>query len=120
VVKTPEKTGGNRIPKITKSLNTIIAVVLIILGIYHFTQPNAAWRSGTLESVFAISLLTAAYLVSPTVAIVINSCAAVMMVALGMRHSAIGGGWLSGSIELLFAVILIVSTVIIYKKDNNK
>jgi hypothetical protein len=114
-MKTSEKQTGSRVPKIPKYLNTGMAVVLITLGIYHYTQPNAAWRSGTIESIFAVSLLTAAYLVSPAVAVVINSCVAVVMVGLGIRHIAIGGGWVSGSIELLFAAILIASIVMIKK-----
>jgi hypothetical protein len=115
-MKIPEKHTGNRIPKTARYINTAMAVVLIILGIYHYTQPNAAWRSGTTESLCAILLLTAAYLVSPLVAVVINSCAAVVMAGFGIRHAAIGGGWVSGSIELLFAAILVATSVMIHKK----
>jgi hypothetical protein len=114
-MKTSEKPTGSRVPKIARYLNNVMAFVLIVLGIYHFTQPNAAWRSGTLESVTAISLLTAAYLVPPLAAIVINCCLAVIMTGLGIRHIAIGGGWVSGSIELLFAAAIVVSSIIIYK-----
>jgi hypothetical protein len=115
-MKTSEKPAGGRIPRIARYLNTAMAFVLIVLGIYHFTQPNAAWRSGTLESITAILLLAAAYVVPPVGAIVINCCLAVLMTGLGIRHAVIGGGWVSGSIELLFAVALVISSVIIYKK----
>jgi hypothetical protein len=114
------KTTINHIPKITSYLNSVMALVLIILGIYHFTQPNAAWRSGTLESLFAILLLTAAWLASPSVAVIMNACVAAVMAGLGIRHVAIGGGWVSGSIELLFAAVLVTSIVIICKKTNVK
>jgi hypothetical protein len=110
------KSHGNSIPKIVKYLNTAMAVILIILGIYHYTQPDAAWRSGTVESISAIMLLMAAYLVSPVAAIVINSCVAAVMAGFGIRHAAIGGGWVSGSIELLFAAILVTVAVIIYRR----
>ncbi len=114
-----EKQSGMRVPKIARYVNTAIAFVLIVLGIYHFTQPNAAWRSGTMESIVALSLLTAAYLVSPKVAVIINVVIAILMLPLGIRHVAIGGGWVSGTIELLFACILIVVAVIINKNKKN-
>ena len=85
------KTAANRIPKISMYLKTGMAVVLIILGIYHFTQPNAAWRSGTLESIFAVSLLAAAYLVSPATAVIINFIIAILMASLGIRPPLLAG-----------------------------
>lgn len=103
------------IPKIARYLNTAMAVVLYVLGIYHYTQPNAAWRSGTIETVTASLLLVAAYFASSVVAMVINFSFTVILVALGIRHAAIGGGWVSGTVELLFAVILFTNAVIIYK-----
>jgi hypothetical protein len=115
-MKNSEKKTGNHMPKIGRYLNTAMAVVLIILGIYHYTQPNAAWRSGTVESISAIMLLVAAYLVSPVAAIVINSCVAIVIAGFGIRHAVIGGGWVSGSIELLFAALLVTVNVIIFKK----
>jgi multisubunit Na+/H+ antiporter MnhB subunit len=118
-MKTPEKHAGNRLPKIARCINTAMAVVLFILAMYHYTQPNAAWRSGTVESLCAILLLAAAYLVSPLVTAVINAGVAVVMVGFGIRHAVIGGGWVSGSIELLFAAILITIAVVIYKKRTN-
>lgn len=89
-----------------------MAGVLLILSGYHYTQPNAAWLSGTAELILASSLLTAAYLASPLIAIVINLVVAFLMTGLGIRHAAIGGGWVSGSIELTFAAILVVIAVI--------
>ncbi len=111
------------IPKIARCLNTAMAVVLYGIGIYHYTQPNAAWRSGTIETVTASLLLVSAYLVSSLPAIIIDLCFAAMLVVLGIRHAAIGGGWVSGSVELLFAVTLISNAVIINrsrkKPENN-
>jgi hypothetical protein len=107
------KTG---IPKTARYLNTGMAVVLIGLGAYHYTQPNAAWRSGTIESVTALMLITAAYAVPPKAAMVINAVVAAVMLGLGIRHLSIGGGWLSGSIEIVFTGLLIFSAVTIYKK----
>jgi hypothetical protein len=104
-----------RVPMAVRLINTAIALVLVGLGIYHYTQPDAAWRSGTIESVSAILLLTAAYLVSRVKAMVINLVIAVGITVLGVRHVAIGGGWKSGTTELFFAVLLAVAAVIIYR-----
>ena len=106
------------IPKAARYINTLIAVALLGFGAYHYTQPNAAWRSGTIESVTALSLLVAAYLAPLKAAIIINCVFAGIILALGIRHIAIGGGWVSGSIEEIFAVLLIISGVIIYKKGK--
>ena len=103
------------VPKVARYLNTAMAVALYGLGIYHYTQPNAAWRSGTIEVVTASLLLVAAYLVSNIAAMAINFCFAAILIALGIRHAAIGGGWVSGTIEMLFAVILIMTALIINK-----
>jgi hypothetical protein len=119
VMNTSKKPAASQIPKVFRCLNTGMAVILLILGIYHYTQPNAAWRSGTVESLSALLLLAAAWLVSPVVAAVINGCIAVVMAGFGIRHAAIGGGWVSGSIELLFAALLVVSSVTIYRKRRS-
>jgi hypothetical protein len=109
------KTPFNRIPKIPRYFNTAMAIVLYALGIYHYTQPNAAWRSGTIETVTATCLLIAAYLVPVRVAIAINVIFALGITALGIRHLSFGGGYISGTIELVFAVCLIIGSFI-----NNK
>jgi uncharacterized membrane protein len=104
-----------RVPIPARILNTLIALVLCILGIYHFTQPNQAWRSGTTELTTAALLLVAGYLVSRGKAIVINLVVAVVVMIAGIRHLIHGGGWRSGTAELFFVVLLVVVAVIIYK-----
>lgn len=118
-VNSISKTKSN-IPKTARYLNTAMAVVLLGFGAYHYTQPNAAWRSGTIESITALLLLAAAYAVSPKAAIVINAVLAAVLLALGIRHLAIGGGWVSGSIEMVFTVLLLIAASIIYKKTKLK
>ena len=110
----------NRLPKISRYLNTAMAVVLYALGIYHYTRPNAAWRSGTIETITATSLLIAAYLVPPRIAMVINIVFALGITALGIRHISLGGGYVSGSIELIFAIVLIWSAVLFNKQRKSK
>jgi len=107
------------IPRVAKGINTAIAVVLLGLSIYHYTQPNQAWRSGTTELVCALLLLTAAYLVSHMKAMVINLIVAVPVVALGIRHFISVTGWRSGIAELCFAVLLIIVAYTI-NKDRSK
>jgi hypothetical protein len=111
---------NNLISKTPRYLNTAMAVVLYGLGIYHYTQPDAAWRSGTIETLTATSLLVAAFLVPPGIAIVINVVFAIGIIALGIRHISFGGGYVSGSIELIFAVLLIWSAVLISKQRKSK
>ena len=103
------------IPLAVRRINTAIAIVLFGISIYHFTQPNEAWRSGTTELVSAILLLTAAYLVSHLKAMVTNLVVAVGISGLGVRHLIHGGGWGSGITELLFAVLLIAVASMIYR-----
>jgi hypothetical protein len=105
----------SNIPKTARYLNTAMAGILIVLGIYHYTQPNAAWRSGTIESITAVLLLAAAYEVSNKAARVINIVLAGVLLSLGIRHLAIGGGWVSGSIEIVFAALLVFGAAIMYK-----
>ena len=107
------------VPLLAKGINTAIALVLLGLSIYHFTQPNQAWRSGTTELVCAVSLLTAAYLVPHVIAMVINLVVAVPVVGLGVRHFISTAGWRSGIAELFLAVLLIVVAYIVYK-DRKK
>jgi len=107
------------IPRVAKGINTAIAAVLCGLSIYHFTQPNQAWRSGTTELVCAVLLLTAAYLVSHVKAMIINLIVAVPVVSLGIRHLISVTGWRSGLAELFFAVLLVVVVYIVYR-DRKK
>jgi hypothetical protein len=119
-VKSFKRRFTPRIPKAARYINTGMAVVLIGFGAYHYTQPNAAWRSGTIESVSALALLAAAYLVPPKAAVIINGVLAFLLLALGIRHIAIGGGWVSGSIELVFTCLLVFVAVMISKKHTTK
>ena len=107
------------IPRAARLINTLIAVVLCGLSIYHFTQPNEAWRSGITELVGALLLLAAAYCVSHKKAIVINLVAASGISVLGIRHLIHGEGWRAGITELLFVVLLVVAASMIYR-DREK
>jgi hypothetical protein len=107
-----------RIPKIPRYLNTVMAFLLYILGIYHYTQPNAAWRSGTIETITATFLLIAAYLLTSTGYIVTNVVFALIIAALGIRHVSFGGGWFSGITELIFAILLVIGALITKKKKT--
>lgn len=112
--------SGIALPKTIRVLNTGMAVVLYGLGIYHFTQPNAAWRSGTIETVTATCLLIAACLVPPRVAVIIDIVFALAITALGIRHISFGGGYVSGTIELIFAASLVYCAVLISKNLKSK
>ena len=100
----------SRIPRVAILIDTAIAVIFCGTGLYHFTQPNQAWRSGTIEVVCAALLITAAYLVDRTKAMVIQVGVLVGICALGIRHLTIGGGWRSGITELFLAVLLVAVT----------
>ena len=108
------------IPKSGMLIDTVIALIFLGLGIYHFTQPDQAWRSGTIEVLFAALLLTAAYLVHWTKAMVINLIVAVIICPLGIRHLTHGGGWRSGITELFIAVVLTLVAYIIYRHRGVK
>jgi hypothetical protein len=107
------------IPRAARRINTSIAIVLCGIGIFHLTQLNDVWRSGTIELVSAILLLAAAYSVSHVKAIIINLVVAAGMSALGVRHLIHGGGWRSGVTELLFAVLLVAAAKMIHR-DRGK
>jgi hypothetical protein len=107
------------VPVIARGINTAIVAVLLGLSVYHYTQPNAAWRSGTTELVCALLLLTAAYFVSHIVATVINLFVAIPVIALGIRHLTSVKGWRSGIAELCFAVLLIIVAYLI-NRDRKK
>jgi len=109
-----------RIPRSAILIDTIIAVIIFGFGIYHFTQPNQAWRSGITEVVYATLLITAAYLVHWPKTMVINLMAAVLSLGLGVRHLIHGGGWKSGTTELFMAIVLILVAYVIYKHSEIK
>jgi hypothetical protein len=96
-----------RISRVAILIDTAIAVILCGTGIYHFTQPNQAWRSGTIEEVCASALMAAACLLGRTKAMLIQVAVAMGIGALGIRHLIIGGGWRSGITELFLAVVLV-------------
>src|SRR5512137_1987649 len=98
------------IPRVAILVDTAIAVIFCGTGIYHFTQPNQAWRSGTIEVVCASALMAAACLLGRTKAMLIQVAVALGIGALGIRHLIIGGGWRSGITELLLAVVLVAVT----------
>jgi hypothetical protein len=100
--------------RLARYINTGIAVVLTGLSIYHYTQPNQAWRSGTAEICSAAVLIAAAYLFPRMIAMAANILVAIVACGLGIRHLIHGGGWRSGTVELLFAVLLVVVAVMIY------
>ena len=105
----------NRIPPSAIFIDNAVSIVLCGLGIYHFTQPHQAWRSGIIELLCSMLLLTAAYRVSRAKAVVINLIVAVPIFSLGIRHLIHGGGWLSGITELFFAALLITAANIIHR-----
>lgn len=97
-----------------------MSIGLYAFGIYHFTQPDAAWRSGTMETVTATCLLAAAYLLPLKAAVVIHFVFAVMLAGLGIRHAIHGQGYISGAAELIFAAALVYGAVVILKTLKNQ
>jgi hypothetical protein len=106
---------GANIPKAARVINSLIALVSVMLGVYHLTQPEGAWRSGLIEIACAILLIISAYILTPLKAISTNLVIAAGFSALGVRHVIHGGGWRSGFTELAFAVLLIIAASIICK-----
>ena len=109
-----------RIPTRALLIDTIIAVVLFGLSIYHFTQPDQAWRSGMIELFSVILLITAAFFVSCMKSTVIYLIDAPASIVLGIYHLTHGGGWRSGITDLLFAVLLMANAYIIIRADGEK
>jgi hypothetical protein len=107
----------SRIPRVAILIDTAIAVIFCGTGIFHFTQPNQAWRSGTIEVVCASALMAAAWLLGRTKAMLIQVAVALGIGALAIRHLTIGGGWRSGVTELLLAVLLVAVTGITYRRE---
>ena len=116
----PTLTRYRRIPTELLLADVAIAAVLSILAIYHFTQPDQAWRSGSMELFCVALLLTAAYLVSPMKAAAIHLLVAVFAVTLGSYHLTHGGGWKSGIAELLFAAFFIAAAFIIFHDNKER
>lgn len=104
----------NRIPRVATLIDTATAVVFCGTGLYHFTQPHQAWRSGTIEVVCAALLVTAAYVLDRTKAMIIQVGVLVGICALGIRHLVIGGGWRSGVTELFLAIVLVAVTGMVH------
>lgn len=115
------KKPGNhaRVPGIAQALDSAIALVLLALSIYHFTQPGRAWRSGITELVCFAALLAAAFLVPRVFAIALNLAMAVVVAGLGVRHLISVKGWRSGIVELFFVLLLLAVAYIIYR-DKGK
>jgi len=109
-----------RIPHSAVLINTTIAIIVSGLGIYHFTQPEGAWRSGITEVLCAALLLTAAYLVNWPKALLINLIVAAVSFGIGIRHLSHGGGWKSGVTELFLTVVLIAVAGIIYRHRKTR
>ena len=109
-IASSSSSGRSRILRVAILIDTAIAVIFSGTGIYHFTQPTQAWRSGTIEVVYASALMAAACLLGRTKAILIQVAVAVGIGALGIRHLIIGGGWRSGITELFLAVVLVAVT----------
>ena len=118
-IESPGRDKCNRIPRVAMLIDTAIAIVFCGIGSYHFTQPNQAWRSGTIEVVCAALLIIAAYLVDRTKAMVINLVVAVPICGIAIRHLIHGGGWRSGITELLLAIVLVVVAGIIHKPGKS-
>ena len=76
----------SRIPRVAILTDTAIAVILCSAGIYHFTQPNQAWRSGTIEVACASALMAAACLLGRTKAMLIQVAVALGIGAPGKRR----------------------------------
>lgn len=106
------------VPRAARYINTAIAIILCGLGIYHYTQPNQAWRSGTIELISTALLLAAAYVITGIPAVLIDIVVAVTLSGLGVRHIIIGGGWKSGAVEELFALLLVTAAALIYKNRS--
>jgi hypothetical protein len=110
--KTADRSGsvrGNAI--LARYADVVTAFVFCLLSAYHFTQPNAAWRSGAIELSCAIALFAAALWLRGRVSAGLNLITAGGICALAIRHLSHGEGYVSGSIELLAALFLSVAAV---------
>ena len=109
----------NRIPPTAIFIDTAVSIIVCGIGVYHFTRPHQAWRSGIIELICSILLFTAAYHVSRAKAVAINLIVAVPIISLGIRHLIHGGGWMSGITELLSAALLVTAANVIHRFREN-
>lgn len=105
--------------RVAIAIDTAIAIVLCGTGIYHFTQPHAAWRSGTIEVVSAASLIIAAYFIDRTKAVLVHVAVLATIFGLSIRH-LIDRGWRSGITELFLSIILVAVAAAIYRYKPGK
>jgi hypothetical protein len=105
----------NHIPLAARLINSVVSTIICVIGIYHLTQPNQAWRSGTIELSCALLLLAAAYRVSHVKAVVMNLVVSGALCPLGIRHLIHGNGWASGITELVFTVLLVTAASMVYR-----
>jgi hypothetical protein len=119
-VQAPGSGKGDRLPRAATRIDTAIAVLFCGTGIYHFTQPNQAWRSGAIEVACALALLVAAHLLSRTMSILLHVAVALGIGALGIRHLVLGGGWRSGTMELLMAVVILGVAAFVFRHKPAK
>ena len=104
-----------RLPRAVACIDTAAAVLFTMAGIYHFTQPNQAWRSGAIEVTCAAALMVAARVLGPGLAAAVHVAVALGITALGIRHLVMGGGWRSGAMELVMAAVLLGAVVLILR-----
>lgn len=104
-----------RVPRAVAGTDTAVAVLFTMAGIYHFTQPYQAWRSGAIEVTCAAALLAAAWLLGRGLAVAVHVAVALGITALGIRHLLMGGGWRSGTMELVMAAVLLGAAVLILR-----
>ena len=118
-----ESSSSNKygpIPLVARLIDIMVSIIICGIGIYHLTQPNQAWRSGTIELFCAVLLLTAAYRVSRMKVVLMNLAVAGLLCFLGIRHLIHGGGCESGVTELVFAVLLVTAANMVHRAINTK
>ena len=100
-----------------KLLNTAAGLLLIVLGIYHFSTvspTNPSWRSGTIETVSAMLLLTAAYWLPRAAGAIVNWVLAVGIAIVATYH-ATHAGLGSGITEWIMALGLAAAGVSMFQ-----
>ncbi len=103
----PGSGGRWQHPRAVIWTDMVVAALFCAAGAYHFTQPDQAWRSGAIEVTCAMALLVAAYLLGRWMAVLVHVDVALGITSLGIRHLVLGGGWKSGTMELVMAVVLL-------------
>lgn len=97
-----------------RTILIIIAVILLGLGIYHYSTRGTAWRSGTTEVATASVLSAAAYLIyraeKRKPGLLYWAMAIVIMFIIVIVGTAIyhltHGGWRSGITEIVITGVL--------------